>query len=126
MKKPILFVLILIISVCSGCLYLPIIYTKSGAGSVDPSFIIIGLTTKEDVILRCGAPWKVQDSVVLDDEKMISYRWDTFGGIWIFSAGYGSGAMGAVDRTTHLVIDFDENDVVKSYDIDRDTKLRQW
>jgi hypothetical protein len=140
MRKFVLCILIFITLVCHGCLYLPIIYTKSPTGSVDPSFITIGVTTKEDVILRCGAPWtvlgvpgdrkevtyqEVQDSVVLGDEKMITYRWETFAGTWIIVGPY-TGAVGAVDRNTNLVIYFDENDIVKSYDMDRDTTIRPW
>lgn len=104
---------------CSGCLYLPIIYTKSPTGSIDPSFIKIGLTTKEDVILRCGNPsW-----IALTDEKQISYKWTTSLGVVIAGAYYTGGA-GALEATESLVIDFDDNDVVKSYKITRDSGFK--
>jgi hypothetical protein len=119
MKKLVLCVLILIILICSGC-YLPIIYTKSPTGSIDPSFITVGVTTKEDVILKCGNP----DSA-WDEKIMISYRWETFAGTWIVVVPYGGNA-GAVDRTSYLEIYFDENDIVKSYNLDSNTKLRPW
>ena len=147
MRKVILCVLILITLACHGCIYIPAIYTKSGAGSIDPSFITIGVTTKEDVILRCGNPWRVlgvpgdrkvityqeyltyrevQDSVVLDDEKMITYRWDTAEGMLFVSLGGRSGGAGSIESTSVLRIEFDENDFVKSYNLDRDRSFRQW
>jgi hypothetical protein len=126
MKKLILCVLILITLVGHGCIYIPIIYTKSPTGSVDPSFITIGVTTKEDVILKCGNPFGVRDGVVLDDEKMITYRWDTAEGMLFVSLGGRSGGAGSIESTSVLRIEFDENDFVKSYKLDRDRSLRQW
>jgi hypothetical protein len=117
MRKFVLCILIFITLVCHGCLYLPIIYTKSPTGSVDPSFITIGVTTKEDVILKCGNP----DSA-WDEKIVISYRWETFAGILII--GLRGGGDVALDRTSYLDIFFDEHDVVKNYNLNSDTRPR--
>ena len=44
-----------------------------GRGTIDPSFITVGATTKEQVVLRCGYP----SATVSDDEKVFTYSWDT-------------------------------------------------
>jgi hypothetical protein len=120
MKKLVLSVLILIALVSHGCLFIPVIYTKSGPGSIDPSFITIGVTTKEDIILRCGKPWAVND-----DEKVISYQWWTVAGV-VIAGYYRAGGAGHIESSSYLRIDFDENDIVKSYDVERDTKFHNW
>lgn len=120
MKKLILCVFILITLACHGCIYIPAIYTKSPTGSIDPSFITIGMTTKEDVILKCGDPsW-----VDTEGEKVIGYRWTTLLGVVM--AGGRSGGAGTIESSAFLVIDFDEDDVVKNYKTTRDWSGSKW
>ena len=105
MKRLVLYVLILSTLVCYyGCIYIPVIYTTSETGSIDPSFITSGVTTKEEVILRCGAPNEVRGS----KEEVITYQWSTFRGVivaWLIPRPW--------EGTTFLTIEFDENDIVK-------------
>jgi hypothetical protein len=64
------------------------------------------VTTKEEVILRCGAPNEVRGS----KEEVITYQWSTFRGVivaWLIPRPW--------EGTTFLTIEFDENDIVKGY-----------
>ena len=111
MKKLILCVLILIIFVCHGC-YLPIIYTESPTGSIDTSFITVGVTTKEDVVLRLGGPKSVRDESG-HSERIFIYGWSTSRGVIL-----GYGVSSTIGSTTYVKISFDENDIVKDYGVE--------
>ena len=116
MKKHILCVLIFSILVCHGCIYIPAIYTKSGT-PIDPSFITVGVTTKEDVVQRCGNP-----SVTSDDEKIFTYRWNTAGGVFV---GLYMPVV-ALEYATSLNIYFDENDIVKDYNLEKKNQSKKY
>jgi len=116
MKKLILFLLIVSILTCHGCIYPNPIYSGSvRTGFIDTSFITVGVTTKEQVVLRCGYPF----SAVSDDERVFTYSW----AIYEYN-NYGDLQVG--DRvksyTTYLKIHFDENDIVKNFTLDEKKK----
>jgi hypothetical protein len=107
MKRLIFCVLILSTIACHGCVAVPLDfrYSAVGRGYIDPSFITVGVTTKEDVVLRCGYP----SATVSDDEKVFTYSWDTS---IVQSYPFSDSPR---SYTTYLNIHFDENDIVKSY-----------
>ena len=108
MKKLILCVLILCTLGCHGCWpYLNLRFRTIISGSIDPSFITVGTTTKEQVVLRCGYP----SAAVSDDERVFTYSWDTF-------RDFSSPEW----HITYLKIFFDENDIVKNYTLDKKKK----
>lgn len=108
-KKLILSLLILSILACHGCIFpATLILVKATTGSIDPSFIKVGVTTKEQVVLRCGYPF----AAVSDDERVLTYSWDTVkytrGDVALFESD-------AKSYPTYLKIYFDENNIVKNY-----------
>ena len=90
---------------------LNLIFSTSTTGTIDPSFIKVGVTTKEDVVLRCGYPF----SAVSNDERVFTYSWTT-------SKYTRLNSRTLVDsiesHTTYLKIYFDENDIVKNYTLE--------
>ncbi len=109
MKKLILCVLILSSLGCHGCIDpIQIVRLRTIiSGSIDPSFITVGTTTKEQVVLRCGYP----SAAVSDDERVFTYSWGTF-------RDFSSPEW----HITYLKIFFDENDIVKNYTLDKKKK----
>ena len=115
MKKLSLYVLILSTVVCYGCELSYLTFQTSRTGTIDPSFIKVGVTTKEDVVLRCGYP----SSAVSNDERVFTYSWTT-------SKYTRLNSRTLVDsiesHTTYLKIYFDEKDIVKNYTLDEKKK----
>jgi|GEM_PF-4753767 hypothetical protein len=107
MKKLILCVLILCTLGCHGCGPAYLRFRTIISGSIDPSFITVGTTTKKQVVLRCGYP----SAAVSDDERVFTYSWDTF-------RDFSSPEW----HITYLKIFFDENDIVKNYTLDKKKK----
>jgi hypothetical protein len=120
MKKLILCVLILCTLGCHGCIP-ELVFTSTEfrtiiSGSIDPSFITVGATTKEQVVLRCGYP----SAAVSDDERVFTYSWDTFKALFVQNIFFDSSSPEW--HTTYLKIFFDENDIVKNYTLDKKKK----
>jgi len=96
---------------CHGCGTLPpITYSTSPAENVDASFIKVGVTTKEDVILAFGNPFTVDNN-----ERRLTYL-----------SGFRKSAVIVVVLFVPIPADFkkesdllhiylDENDIVMSY-----------
>jgi outer membrane protein assembly factor BamE (lipoprotein component of BamABCDE complex) len=111
MKILILCVLILSILGCYGCLAPTTIFIETiRKGSVDPSFIKVGVTTKEDVVLAFGNPFTVDNN-----ERRLTYL-----------SGFRKSAVIVVVLFVPIPADFkkesdllhiylDENDIVMSY-----------
>lgn len=120
MKKLILCLPILSILVCH-CSGVIIRNIEMTTGSIDPSFIRLGSTTKEDVVLRCGYP----STAVSGDEKVFTYSWRTTTTRKVTPIIFDiSSDMPPTLHTyiTDLQIHFDENDIVKNYTLDEKKK----
>jgi outer membrane protein assembly factor BamE (lipoprotein component of BamABCDE complex) len=115
MKKLVLCVLILSTFVCYGCELYIYTFQTNRTGTIDPSFIKVGVTTKEDVVLRCGYP----SSAVSNDERVYTYSWTTSKYTRLESRTL----VDSIESyTTYLQIYFDENNFVKNYTLDEKKK----
>jgi hypothetical protein len=113
MKRLALCVVVLIILACHGCLYNVPFYTKE-IGSIDPSLITVGVTTKEDVILNFGAPWIIQE-----ERGFVTYNWEVIANAFSFTILLPVPIpRGDIRYLKSLDIYFDENDIVKKYTLD--------
>ena len=111
MKKLSLYVLILSTLACHGCGELPPInYSTSPLIHVDISFIKVGVTTKEDVVLTLGNPYRVGP-----DERQLTYWSSIREGFVLGVVLYIPIPLGTKHTSEFLRIYFDENDIVKSY-----------
>jgi outer membrane protein assembly factor BamE (lipoprotein component of BamABCDE complex) len=114
-KKPMMIVSsILILSLlCHSCCAVPTIPTTDTLrGPIDDetlSFIQVGKTTKEDVLLKLGNP-----STCSEDEKSFKYCWVIVHGIWFLLGG-----GGIIGKTHWLSVQFDENGIVEKYECHR-------
>jgi len=118
MKKLSLYVLILSTLACHGCGELPPInYSTSPAGNVDSSFIKVGVTTKEDVVLALGYPFRVDPS-----ERHLTYLSSFHKGVVIELAFFIPIPVGTKNTMEYLHIHFDENDIVKNYYLNEQVK----
>jgi len=115
MKKLVLCVLILSTVVCHGCPVYIYTFQTVRAGTIDPSFIKVGVTTKEDVVLRCGYP----SSAVSNDERVYTYSWNTSKYTRLESRTL---VDSIESHTTYLKVYFDNNDIVKNYTLDEKKK----
>jgi len=130
--------LFLIAAYLSGCAIIPIITTeqglRSGRGQIlesDLAAFEIGKTTREEVLFKFGEP-----SLVLNDQKLIVYRWAVSKGGAIFVAvapGAGMAATaGPIDRYYLVRIEFNENGRLLRFDrsssiwSEMDKKINEW
>ena len=105
--------------VFTGCLYIPVKENKvvSGKKISDDQLLLIqpGVTTKTDIIAELGEP-----DVFWEDECVFAYNWEMRNAImpWAFGYGY-DGAAGVVefDKDYVLLIQFDQNDCVKRFEL---------
>jgi outer membrane protein assembly factor BamE (lipoprotein component of BamABCDE complex) len=112
MKKLSLYVLILSTLVCHGCGTLPPInYSTSPAENIDSSFLKVGVTTKEDVVLAFGYPYKVGP-----DERWLIYVSGFRKGVVVELALFIPIPVGTKGTLEFLHIHFDENDIVSDYE----------
>ncbi len=97
----------------SGCLIIPTPEFDSGSARANFNQQSLaqlqpGVTTMEDVLLRFGEP-----DAVSPDERKLGYRSEKVAGIWILAGGY-SAASGAITRDHYLLVELDENGVVRN------------
>ena len=121
LRKPVIIVSsILILSLfCHSCF--PVIPTTvSYRGPIDDealSFLQIGITTKEDVLLKLGNPTSCSRN-----DSLFGYRWKILYGIWFFAAG-GGGVGGPIARKHSVSLEFDEHGILKKYEVKSSTDL---
>jgi len=96
-----------------GCVIIPTPEFDSGSARANlnkqsPAQLEPGVTTMEDVLLRFGEP-----DAVSPDERKLGYRSEKVVGIWILAGGY-CAASGAITRDHYLLVELDENGVVRN------------
>jgi hypothetical protein len=97
-------------SLCASCIVVPVNYTEYGnrknlsKETIDK--IVVGVTTKEDVLLDLGEP-----DFISMDETCLEYSWSKAKLLWLAAAGYNA-IGGTVARDYKLTIMFDERNVV--------------
>lgn len=81
----------------------------------------VGSTTREEVLLNLGAP-----DIVEGDESVFTYSWSTKAGIlyFYFLGEDQTKPMSAKDH--RLYIEFDENGIVKNYEIEEEELYTHW
>jgi len=98
------------VSLCASCIVVPLNYTEYGnrknlsKETIDR--IVVGVTTKEDVLLELGEP-----DFISMGETSLAYSWRKVKLLWLAAAGY-SGIGGTIARDYRLTITFDERNVV--------------
>ena len=79
----------------------------------------VGSTNREEVLLNLGAP-----DIVEGDESVFTYIWSTKAGILICDV-WPLTSTGPISTTDHrLRIEFDENGIVKNYEIEQEKQKR--
>lgn len=94
----------------SACIVIPTPWTDDKISKEDISFITPGLSTKDDVLKKFGAPdviWEIGDQ-----ERVFVYKWERLRAIWILAGGYNA-TGGPINTDEALLILFDETDNVK-------------
>ena len=120
--------LVLVACLLSGCIILPIPMggntgAQKGIDEGTVSFIRLGSTNREDVVLRLGSP----DDTIGGSTfiyRIEKYGWGNFGIILLPTEAMGYGVR---KLQTALVIEFDENSVVTAYRFeDRGDTITGW
>jgi outer membrane protein assembly factor BamE (lipoprotein component of BamABCDE complex) len=96
--------------VCYGCYESPSIIYSTTPTPFDISFIKVGVTTKEDVILSFGNPFTVDNN-----ERRLSYLWGFRKSAVIVVGFFVPIPTGFKKESDLLHIYLDENDIVMSY-----------
>ncbi len=78
----------------------------------------VGSTNREEVLLNLGAPDYVEG-----DDSVFTYFWSTKAGILIIGVWPGITGTGPMSAKYHrLRIEFDENGIVKNYEIKQEKR----
>ncbi len=111
---------------CSGCFILPIPTPERSDSSRQPmtrksvELLEVGSTNREEVLLNLGAP-----DIVEGDESVFTYIWSTKAGILFLGFWPGITGTGPISLKDHrLRIEFDENGIVKNYEIEQENQKR--
>ncbi len=98
-----------------GCLILPVPTPEHGLSSgrgeiaeADTAFLVVGTTTREDVMLRFGEP-----SASLNSQQTFVYHWQTargyiFAGLIVPIMPGGAADAGAITKDYLFLLEFDE------------------
>ncbi len=82
----------------------------------------VGSTTREEVLLNLGGP-----DIVEGDESVFTYIWSTKAGILYFALWGDRGQTKPMSAKDHqLRIEFDENGIVKNYEIEQEELHTYW
>lgn len=103
--------------VLSGCVPIPVLPTGDRAGSLKdlsdqvPEFIVVGKTTRAEVLLVLGEPDQTTDN----DSQFIYRRLSEEGGIALMYGGGGRGGITGIPVTLRVLsMNFNENGVVSN------------
>ncbi len=102
---------LVLVMILIGCMYVP------PMGSISEktlATIKVGSTTKEEIVQQLGEP------IILKEKKFFIYQKGRgFGNIIIFPVIYGGGGMFSLKTKAYrILLEFDENDVVKRCEIE--------
>lgn len=75
------------------------------------TFIMKETTSKEEVLLKLGEP-----DLVLNQERIFVYRWEMVAA-YFFVGGYGAGAMGPIQRSHFLIIEFNDKNMITRHEV---------
>ncbi len=75
------------------------------------TFMVKDTTSKEEVLLQLGEP-----DLVLNRERIFVYRWEMVAAYFAVG-GYGGGAVGPIQRTNFLIIEFDDKNRVNRHEV---------
>lgn len=95
----------------AGCIVPTDFHTGESRENVDrhsAERFVPGVTSKEDVVLALGEP-----DAVSADGSTLAYSWRKVKAIWAAAGGYSAG-IGTVERDYHLILSFDESDILTS------------
>lgn len=111
-------------SLC-GCIPLPEHGLLAGRGKVDEAdiaFLKIGVTTREDVVLRFGEP-----DIILFEQRILAYYWTV--SVGVFAGQY---TAGDIPRDHIFMLEFDEEGLLNraglnaSGWIKKEAMLKEW
>jgi outer membrane protein assembly factor BamE (lipoprotein component of BamABCDE complex) len=116
-KKMIIVSSILLLPLFCLCCAFPVIPTTvSHRGPVDDeslSFLQVGKTTKEDVLLKLGNP-----TYCFEDEESFDYCWEILRGGWFIGGGY-TGEFGSIGEKRCLSLEFDKQGILTKYSVEK-------
>jgi hypothetical protein len=99
----------------SGCIVIPTpehrIQGRVPCDSDKTTFMVKDTTSKEEVLLKLGEP-----DLVLNRESIFVYRWEMVAAYFAVG-GYGGGAVGPIQRTNFLIIEFDDKNRVSRHEV---------
>ena len=94
-----------LLALAAGCVVIPVNYHAAGSrtnvSTQTAGTLQIGVTTKEEVLLRLGEP-----DVCSEDELIYVYGWTKVGAIWILATPQGA-AGGELGKSFALKLTFD-------------------
>lgn len=112
-----LFLASIILIVFAGCAIIPtpehgLIEGRGKINKSDITFLTVGKTTKEDVLLRFGEP-----DMVLQDQRILIYHWKVIHGYWIVAGPCpGCGDLGPISKDYSVMLEFDEQGRLKRFE----------
>lgn len=122
MKSVFVILAAIYVFLCEGCVVIPTLEHYSHGfdtrGSIDENilqFIRADTTTKEEILLKLGEP-----EFTWQDERKFLYHWTMVRGYiaWAIGGGYtGSVGIHQIPRDYLLLVEFDENNIIKRYEI---------
>ncbi len=102
------------VALLAGCLIVPTNYYESNSrhnlNLLTQTNLVIGVTTREDVLLLLGEP-----DCGIDMDQSYGYKWSKVKAIWFIAAGSGGGggvAGGGIQHDYMLWVSFDESNRV--------------
>jgi len=112
MKNIFISAVITILFLCLGCLYIPYhAYIHRVPDEKTLASIKEGVTSKEDILMMLGEPDRVRNN-----ERLFLYWWqEEHGGV--VAGGYRYFSADTILSTHSLHIEFDENNIVKKFEI---------
>jgi outer membrane protein assembly factor BamE (lipoprotein component of BamABCDE complex) len=109
------FFALLFILFSSACIVIPTpehrIQGRVPCDEEKTTFMVKNMTSKEEVLLNLGEP-----DLVLNRERIFVYRWEMVAAYFAVGA-YGGGAVGPIQRTSFLIIEFDDKNRVSRHEI---------
>lgn len=112
-----LFLACVISIVFAGCAIIPtpehgMIEGRGKIDKSDTSFLTVGKTTEEDVLLRFGEP-----DMVLHDRRILVYHWKVIHGYLIVAGPCpGCGDIGPISKDYSVMLEFDEQGRLKRFE----------